>query len=595
MIRRIKKSYVERIFITFFISSFALEVIISVIISLTFYRIYNENVKEQGEKTTENIIHALDSLVLDYSRVINELEGEPDIHRFFLNKTDEELEMNILRTLYFIKNSYPDKAEISIVDRNSDVWISTNAENNRKKVSRYQNWGVFRKANSTRGIGIYAIAKDAVLDRKDRICLAKAYRGDGEEVLGYLLVEIPWETLYDIVSEYGSIYNTNLMIMNKSGSIIYHSKGTAFEGLGKAKEYGFVNELRQQDTETIIWKNYACQYGVYTGLYVIQELPSDAMQMIANAILRTLIPGIILIIFLGLALSTVAARSIAYPVQELKDTMSKVKSGDFSARVNVVREDEIGQLGETFNSMTERIEMLMVNIDEEKHSLWIAETRSLNLQMNPHFLYNTLDLIKWSAKLGRESEISDIVINLGCLLRKVMNTKDDLVPVSYELEIVSSFINIQKRHYGDRLCLELVLEPEMMEERIPKLTLQPIVENAVVHGFAKQIKNCIVKISAYCDTGHLYFTIEDNGEGMTEEELETVLRFRQDNTHHIGLNNVDRRARLYGDTECGLKAESRKGSGTKIMLTLRRLPQMQTDAGQAINPEEQEGDAGWCE
>lgn len=420
IVRGIKKSYFNRIFFLFFVFSLALVMTVSIIISLAFYQMYSSNIHAQTQSTTDNIGNTIEKLVADYSNVLIELEADANISSFISG--EQGVESEIIKELYFVKNSYPEKAEISIIRLEGNQWISTKAHLQEEPVSKYNNWGVFRKAKASTKAAVYAVAK-----------------------------------------------------------------------------------------------------------------------------------------------------SIAYPIQEMKETMSRVKHGDLSARVQVTREDEIGQLGNSFNSMAGRIEELMVNVDEEKHSLWIAETRSLNLQMNPHFLYNTLDLIKWNAKLGRTKEIADITVNLAKLLRKIMNTKEELVPLSYEMEIITAFIEIQKKHYGDELHLVTELSEGMLKEKIPKLTLQPIVENAIVHGFAQKAADCIITIFGKMEGEYLVFLVEDNGGGIEQQELSGILNFRQDNTHHIGLNNVDRRAKLYGDGDCGICVSSRLHEGTRVHLKMRRL------------------------
>lgn len=140
-------------------------------------------------------------------------------------------------------------------------------------------------------------------------------------------------------------------------------------------------------------------------LFFLQEIPAGTVGMLMKTILLAMIPGMLAIVLLALFFARILAKSVCDPINEMIITMEKVEKGDLSVRVNFQREDEIGQLGRAFDSMTCRISDLMERIDEEKHSLWIAETRSLSLQMNPHFLYNTLDIIKWNAKLNRNKKL----------------------------------------------------------------------------------------------------------------------------------------------------------------------------------------------
>ena len=542
------------------------------IFGFIFYKKYTANIRRQMTETVEYINNTLHKVIFEYTASVNDLSVSKDVADYFNGTINEDAEKRIVQNLYFIKNTADYKADISIFDPHGKKLLSTGIKDDNENLLYRTDWGVFRHANASEHAVVYSFARDAIFNASDRICIASAYR-NGEIVYGYILAEISRTTLYEIISEYASAYNTHLMILNKNGSVIFHSGGTSFEGLGKLKKYGLQDILKKTSDMQIFEENgYLCAFSKDIALYIVQEFPANAMSTIVSAMQNTFLFVLICIALLGLLFSTAIARTVVRPVTDLQKTMSRVCEGDFSAKVPVLREDEIGKLGETFNSMTDKIAELLVNIDEEKHSLWIAETRSLNLQMNPHFLYNTLDLIKWNAKLGRMKEISDITVNLGRLLRRVMNTKNDLVTVAYELEIVRSFIEIQKKHYGSRLQLETDIPADLEQMRIPKLVLQPIAENAVVHGFASKPGNCRIKISGSEEDEFLRFIVEDNGAGMSENVLESILGFRQNNTHHIGLNNVDRRAKLYGGDSCGLQVESTEGIGTKVVLILKKIP-----------------------
>ena len=581
MLKKISESYFCRIFSAFFVSCLVFAVILSGIISFAFYRIYLSNLRQQSIGTAEKVRNAIDNEIENYKEVIHNLTEDEEVRAFFTDP-DSENANTVLRSLYILKNGNNQKAAISIVKLNPTQWLSTSEQVMKSTHASFENWGVFRKANEGEDVSVYAIARDAMLNEEDRICMAKAYRDEKDQVLGYVLVEIPRSTIDAIVNEYAEQYKTMFMILNRSGAIIYHTSGLDYEGLGKSDEYGFGNHWNDRTTG-IIDDTFAYSRSEAYGLFYIKEMPSDVMNKIMNAILKAMIPGLMIIAVLGLGVSGMLARSISAPIQRIRESMARVKHGDLSARVIVDRKDEIGQLGDSFNSMTEQIGELMANIDEEKHSLWIAETRSLSLQMNPHFLYNTLDLIKWNAKLNRTSEISDITVQLGRLLRRVMNTKADLVTVSYEMEIVKSFLEIQKKHYGERLHMEAELQNGMEEELIPKLILQPMVENAIVHGFSGKSGECRIRLTGRMEGEYLIFNVEDNGNGMEQETLDTLLAFRQEGTHHIGLNNIQRRARLYGDDSCGISADSIPGEGTHITLRIKHMDKEKPSAADEKN------------
>ena len=571
MLKKILKSYSNRMFIIFLSFSLALLVILCLVQSVAVFGTYQSSLRGQGEVSVESTSAALTTVLNDYTSTINSLCEEENVQAFLNGKADEDVQLEILKDLYFIKNSFSQQADVNVIHLKSNNWITTGDYEKFSSHRVYSNWGIFRNAKETSEVAVYAFSKDAVLKSQDRMGLAKAYRDEEGKILGYVLVEITRSALDSLIKEYNSVYNTSFMLVNKNGSIIYHSKGVDWEGVSKIETYGKLADLKEMPADGMVWGKYIGTYNEQAEIYILRELPENAMGVMLRILLNTMIICMILILFFSSIFSKIIANSVSYPIRELREKMGQMEHGDLSTRVNVTRQDEIGYLGESFNRMADKIETLVHNVDEEKHSLWIAETRSLNLQMNPHFLYNTLDLIKWNAKLGRTKEITDIAVNLGKLLRKVMNTKDDLVSVSYEMDIVSAFVELQKKRHGEKLQLLTDIQGDVWNQRIPKLTLEPIVENAIVHGFEKKADNCIIKVFIEKKNEYLILTVQDNGDGMSEEELENALEFRQENTHHIGLSNVQRRARLYGDENCGLTNSSKEGAGTTVVLVLKQM------------------------
>ncbi len=567
----IRKSFYGRVYLTFFVLSLVLIIIVLSIFCSIFYQTYNSQLHEQIKANVLNVSAEIESMVHDCKQAINALSIDNDINAFFEKNANEETYNDIVKKLYYQKNRYVNKVELSVIDFRTNEWLSTDPENTEKDLTTTQNWGVFRKANISNEFGIYSAAKDVFLNENNRIFMAKAHRDNTNAILGYIIAEIPRTTIFNIISSYSSIYNTNLIIVNSNNAIIFHSRGTANEGLDKIKYYGNSKWRETKDTDQFIWEHFICQYSSISNLYVLHEIPANASQMIRDTISETMLPSLIGIIILGVIFSFVVARIIAQPITDLQDAISKVKEEILPESVDAIREDELGELGVTFYSMTDKIKELNKEINDKKRSLWLAETRSLNLQMNSHFLYNTLDLIKWNAKLERLEEISDIVVHLGRLLRRVMNNKNDVVPLSYELEIVTSFIKIQKKRYGNELNLKINISDELLSYLIPKLILQPIVENSIVHGFRDRSQNCTISIDSYEKEGFMYFIVEDNGVGIKKENLKDILEVKQGNTHHIGLNNVDRRIKLHGNKDCSIKVESIYGKGTKVTLSLCKI------------------------
>ena len=524
MMGKWKENYFYKIFMSIFCVCLILALIICSITGITFWRFYQTNLGNQCIDATKKIRDVMEKMEESYIQALTELSVSQDIKVFLEdagNISSEKYVNAVKKELYIYKNSFAEKVSISIVRLSDKKWISTTKQELEDSHADFSGWGVFRKANETAGAAVYSIARDSLLSEKTRFCIAIAVRNTSKEILGYLLLEIPRTTIDEVIREYSNQYNTSTLILNKSNSVIYHSGGTAKEGLGKGEMYGI--ERDNTSDSGITQLNYAYAQSNIMKLFFLQEIPAGTVGMLMKTILLAMIPGMLAIVLLALF----------------------------------------------FDSMTCRISDLMERIDEEKHSLWIAETRSLSLQMNPHFLYNTLDIIKWNAKLNRNKEIVDTTVLLGRVLRRIMNTKTDIVTVAYELEIVEAFVEIQKKHFGDRLTLELDVSESIKERMIPKLVIQPVVENAIVHGFSGQDGVCQIRVTGEEKDNLLIFCVEDNGSGMTSEELEHILEFRQEGSHHIGLNNVQRRLKMFGDESCGIKVESEYGKGTKVYINLK--------------------------
>lgn len=565
--KKMSKSYFRRIFISIFSVCLIVSLILGGIITGAFYSFYQVTLKKQCSSSADQIKATLENTVSSYREVLLSL-SENQIVLDFLDG-QQGIDNDLIREFYALKNSFVYPSSISIVRLKDRKWISTTEQVMEKSHADFSNWGVFREANETSDCALYTMAKDALLNEQDRICIAKACRDD-QLILGYLLIEIPRSTIDRMVSEQADQYRTSTLLINQSNSVIYHSSGISMEGLGKGEDYGIYRDTSAVNGTTA--KNYVFSSSESLELYILQEIPSGIMPLIMSTFLQAFLPGLAIITLLSAIISRFLAKTISDPIRVMIESMKKIQDGDMTVRLHFTRNDEIGQLGTSFDSMTERISELMETIDEEKHSLWVAETRSLSLQMNPHFLYNTLDLIKWNAKLGKEKEVVDITVMLGKVLRRIMNTKTDLVDTGYELEIVQAFVGIQKKHFGERLSLDIDVEEDLLDEKIPKLTIQPIVENAIVHGFSGKSDLCSIRITGRRAEDYLFFQVTDNGVGIPSDTLPHILEFRQDGTHNIGLNNVQRRARLFGDSNCGLVIKSQPGNGTTVTLTLKRLP-----------------------
>ena len=224
-------------------------------------------------------------------------------------------------------------------------------------------------------------------------------------------------------------------------------------------------------------------------------------------------------IIVSILLTVNASRSVTRPIQKLCSVTQKVAEGDFTVKTKVENTDEISVLTQSFNDMTEEIGVLVEDIKKKQANLHIAETKLLQAQINPHFLYNTLDTIVWLAEENKKEEVVSMVTALSEFFRTTLSKGRDFITVKEEESHVESYLKIQQFRYQDIMDYEINIDESMYGFVIPKLTLQPLVENALYHGVKNKRGKGMIRITGRLKGGDMIFNVIDDGKGMTEEEL----------------------------------------------------------------------------
>ena len=295
---------------------------------------------------------------------------------------------------------------------------------------------------------------------------------------------------------------------------------------------------------------------------------------------------------MSLLLSLRISDSISRPLRNLSEMMNKVGKGNFDVSIQPYTNDEVGVLSEHFNKMVRQVQKLIQEVYQEQYLKQKAELKSLRAQINPHFLYNTLESINWMARTRNVPEIGDMVKALGDLMRASISG-DDFVTLNDEITNITNYLKIQKFRYGDRLGVCIDISPDIGQIIVPKLILQPIVENSIVHGLEEKLEDGHIRISGKLENGDVVIMICDDGVGMEKEKADHLNRLfseyhegtrvsggsakvdirkdigSKDDMHtHIGLINVDRRIKMYYGASYGLSISSVIGEGTSVKAVL---------------------------
>ena len=281
--------------------------------------------------------------------------------------------------------------------------------------------------------------------------------------------------------------------------------------------------------------------------------------------------------------------SIQTAIYSLEGTVRRIAEGNFGDRVVDVNVEELQELGEQVNQMADRLEMLIREIRQNQDHLSRAELRTLQAQINPHFLYNTLDTIVWQAESGKGEEVVRLTRNLSDFFRISLSSGADWIPVSQELKHVSAYLSIQKTRYRDILDYEVDQPEELEEAYMLKLLLQPLVENALYHGIKNKRGGGKISVKVERVNRIMTFTVADTGRGMTPEQLLEVESMLKEETPTVqaalepghsgfGMRNVDMRIRLYYGKQTGLRLKSGpEGTEVSFRIPIRTREEIDHD------------------
>lgn len=257
-------------------------------------------------------------------------------------------------------------------------------------------------------------------------------------------------------------------------------------------------------------------------------------------------------------------------IKKIVSGMKEVSKGKKHVNILVDRQDELGFLADSFNDMSTELENLVENVQTEQLTRKEVEIKALQAQINPHFLYNTLETINWHAQLKGAPEISDMVTALSSIMEATIGKDNKLISFRDEMKYIENYISIMKYRYEGRLKFNTYIDKDILNMKIPRLILQPIVENAIQHGIGRTTEIGEINISAERSNECVVIEVCDNGKGMTETDLETLLSKIDASSEgqSIGLKNVNKRLKLFYGEAYGVRIMSQPDSFTKVVLVI---------------------------
>lgn len=405
------------------------------------------------------------------------------------------------------------------------------------------------------------------------VSFSKAVLDRQGNVQGILLIDLNYQIIDRLCADVELGSRGYIYLIDQVGDILWHpQQDLIYAGL---KEENVEQVLNAEDGRVLAGKGAARRLYVAcrsqaTGWTAVGVAYTQELLRLQDRIYQVYILIAVAALALALVFALSLSHSIAEPIRRLTKTMRRVEDGDLHVRCQVASRTELGQLSDSFNHMIAKTAELMderLRIEEQKRK---SEYKALQAQIQPHFLYNTLDSIIWMSHAGRSDEVVEMTSALASLLRSSIGDGSDTNTLKKELEHVRSYLTIQKMRYKEKLRDELDIDPQTEDCLLPKLILQPLVENAIYHGLKVKQQGGTVRVESLLDDDRLLITVEDDGVGMTPQQLASIFEKKEADgeSSKIGVCNVNERLQLFFGSEAQMKYYSEPGRRTMVMLVL---------------------------
>lgn len=387
-------------------------------------------------------------------------------------------------------------------------------------------------------------------------------------------VDMNFSRIEEVCSQVELGHRGYIYVIDDSGNIIYHPQqqliyaGLKEEDIQKAiaSETGSYLEKNKGEEKSTVIMDVGTSGWKMVGISYVDEIVRNK---------RNFTTLIVIILLVGMAFIVLASIFISYkisqPILRLEMQMNKIERGDFNIEHLEARgEDEVKKLTRSFNVMIERIRGLMAQIITEQEAKRKNELKALQAQINPHFLYNTLDSIIWMNENKNHKGVSSMTAALAKLFRISISRGSEVISLSDEVEHAISYLTIQKMRYKNKFKYTIDLPDNLKEYQTLKLLLQPIIENAIYHGINNIPDEGLIDISVYREDNSIVYKVQDNGYGIEEKKLKNIFSNESKSKHSsgVGLKNVNERVILYYGDEYGITIESEPEVGTTVFIKI---------------------------
>ena len=558
-----------------------------VIVTGVSMRFTNNSIFENSSEYTHTIIQQMNQNIdsyIDYMENIAYLiSSSEDVQDYlFDDEIDNEGRYRILNQFETILDSRSDIRNVGIISKNGRMLINDGKKSVNSDLDlNTQEWYT-QALDSPEGPMLTSSHVQHIIsgERPWVITLSRGIRdreGSGEKE-GVFFIDLNYSAISELCDQSTVGTKGYAFILDARGNIVYHPQQQQLYNELQTENISLIMDTEDDTVLTGTGSNgklYSISRSDKTGWTVVdctnvRELLSKSRQAQSIYVLTAVILVIVALLF-----SRFMARSITLPIQKLRDSMEKVQEGDFSVSDVVVDSDnEIGSLTKSFDVMTHRIQELMEQNVHEQEEKRKSELKALQSQINPHFLYNTLDTAVWLAEAKQNDQVIRLLTYLSDFFRTSLSNGQSFITIQEEQRHIESYLKIQQFRYQDTLAYNIDIDKALYNFTIPKLLLQPLVENALVHGIRGKRGKGTISVTGRLEGDNIVFCVTDDGVGMDEEKLYNLRKASVDgstqsaNIAAFGVGNVNERIHIYYGENYGLFFKSQPDVGTTARIVI---------------------------
>lgn len=579
MRKRMKNvSFRRKIFMSMLLAAIAPMVVGYLVMLQVFNMTYKKNLNQEAETILNATAGSLDSAFSFISEALQQLGRKDSICNSL--KTGGGSDPLVYRELYAVTSECGDYAYFTIYDSKGHKAVSV-SENSYIRETLPLDWGLLYEAAAEPGKCVVRNARIYQGERRvEYLRIGMAVCDSYGNVIGYVVATVQNGNFDNMLKGIIRESQGTLYAMDDFHETVYSSADAYNDSELRLARQNLLNGA--EDSEQVPYQSTDNKYFYYMyredryGLYLFYQQPIASLNGMKNSVMTIAILSGFLGIAICLILSGYLSRLVCQPIERMQAAITEIRNGNFKAKIRVETQDELGQLSESFNLMSDHLTENMNNLLLRERELNEAHIEMMQSQLNPHFLYNTLDTMKWLGKANQVPEVATLSAGLAKILRMSISARPR-IRLCEEMELADAYVQIQKIRFADKFEYIVDVPEQFLNCFVPKLILQPLIENSIRHGFANR-ENGTVMVSASKTEiegeDALQMIVQDDGEGMSPEQVAKLNACEVGNsqnrrkTNNIGYFNVNAIIRLNYGEAYGLRAESVCGKGTKVYITI---------------------------